>query len=74
MRIGKAVKENPLGRLLRPDGREERERNNLSAPRERQDPLLRLLATYPSNFKADFLELPARKGLYTQSGPSTIAF
>jgi hypothetical protein len=29
-------------------------------PQERQDPLLRLLATYPDNFKADFLELPAR--------------
>ncbi len=29
-------------------------------PKERQDPLFRLLATYPDNFKADFLELPAR--------------
>jgi hypothetical protein len=56
------VKENPLARLLRPDGRDEREREQLTVPGERQDPLLRLLATYPDNFKADFLELPARNG------------
>ena len=49
---------NPLLRLLRPTGRDAKDRDRLSPPNLRQDPLLKQLRQNPSNFRDDFLELP----------------
>ena len=49
---------NPLLRLLRPTGRDAKDKNRLSPPSLRQDPLLKQLRRHPSNFRDDFLELP----------------
>ena len=49
---------NPLLRLLRPTGRDAKDRDRLSPPNLRQDPLLKQLRRNPSNFRDDFLQLP----------------
>ena len=49
---------NPLLRLLHPDGRDNRDKGNLSPPKYRQNPLLRQLRLYPKKYRDDFLNLP----------------
>ena len=52
------IERNPLKRLLEPDGRDERDKNHLTPPRYKQDPLLRQLTKSPLSFESDILELP----------------
>ena len=55
------VDKNPLLRLLTPDGQDERDKDGLTPPAYRQDPLLRQLLRQPAKYKDDFLQLPSRK-------------
>ena len=55
------VDRNPLLRLLTPDGQDERDKDGLTPPAYRQDPLLRQLLRQPAKYKDDFLQLPSRK-------------
>ena len=52
---------NPLLRILRPNEKDQFDKNNLSPPSYRQDPLLRQLSENPRSYQNDFLELPQRK-------------
>ena len=49
---------NPLLRLLRPTGRDQKYRDNLNPPNYSQDPLLRQLRLNPKRYQDDFLNLP----------------
>ena len=59
--IGGAPEEhqNPLLRLV--DDKSHFDANILSAPKSKQDPLLRQLRRHPDQFRDDFLQLPRRK-------------
>ena len=52
------IERNPLMRMLSPNNKDARDKQNLVVPSPRQDPLLRQLATDPMSFQDDFLELP----------------
>ena len=52
---------NPLLRILRPNNKDQFDKNNLSPPSSEQDPLLRQLSENPRVYQNDFLELPQRK-------------
>ena len=52
---------NPLLRFLEANKQDENDRNNLTPPKFRQDPLLRQLRLQPEMYHSDFLELPRRK-------------
>ena len=74
--LGGAPKEhqNPLLKLV--DAKSDFNTNILSAPKYRQDPLLRQLQRHPERFQDDFLQLPRRKQdtllkLLRKSGPSS---
>ena len=51
---------NPLLEFLEGDKRDEREKEQLTVPLYRQDPLLRQLRVRPEKYREDFLALPAR--------------
>ena len=55
------VDRNPLLRLLTPDDQDERDKDGLTPPAYKQDPLLRQLLRQPEKYKEEFLQLPSRK-------------
>ena len=54
-------RKNPLLDILEGDKRDEFDKQHLSVPLYKQDPLMRQLRIHPEQFKDDFLELPSRK-------------
>ena len=52
---------NPLLEFLEGDAGDEKERDQLTVPVYKQDPLLRQLRVRPESYRKDFLELPSRK-------------
>ena len=52
------VQRNPLLRILEPNNRDKFDRDNLSPPSYKQDPLLKQIAQSPRQYTDDFLQLP----------------